>query len=65
VPLDRAVSLETEIYPTLALEGLLRGSAFDAPFIDIGTPEDFARAQTFVPDALRRYEGKAIAGEVP
>ena len=61
VPLDRAVSLETEIYPTLALEGLLRGSAFDAPFIDIGTPEDFARAQTFVPDALRRYEGKAIA----
>jgi D-glycero-D-manno-heptose 1,7-bisphosphate phosphatase len=52
VPPGRAVSIESEIYPALAAEGLLRGKVFAAPFIDIGTPEDFARAQTYVPKVL-------------
>jgi NDP-sugar pyrophosphorylase family protein len=50
---DRAVSIESEIYPALAGEGLLRGRVFDAPFIDIGTPADFARGQSFVPQLLQ------------
>jgi NDP-sugar pyrophosphorylase family protein len=49
----RAVAIESEIYPALAAEGLLRGRVFDAPFIDIGTPEDFARGQSFVPELLQ------------
>ncbi len=49
-----AVSIENEIYPAMAAEGRLFGKAYDAPFIDIGVPDDFERAQTFVPNLLRR-----------
>jgi len=49
----RSVSIEAEIYPVLAAEGQLRGRVFDAPFIDIGTPQDFTRGQSFVPQLLQ------------
>lgn len=52
IPAGRAVSIEAEIWPVLAREGRLSGRAFDRPFIDIGVPEDFARAQTFLPALL-------------
>jgi D-glycero-alpha-D-manno-heptose 1-phosphate guanylyltransferase len=39
-----AVSFETEVLPTLVLKGL-HGYSTDGFFIDIGVPEDFARAQ--------------------
>ncbi len=42
---DRAVSLEREILPALAPQKL-RAFKSDGYFIDIGIPEDFARAQT-------------------
>jgi len=48
----RAVSIEREIYPKLASQRQLRGLVYDAPFIDIGVPEDFRRAQTFIPELL-------------
>lgn len=38
IPADRPVSLEREVIPALAGEGL-RGVAFDGYFIDIGVPE--------------------------
>ncbi|CAA7618409.1 nucleotidyltransferase family protein [Magnetospirillum sp. UT-4] len=42
-------SLEADIFPALAAEGCLHGMVFDGFFIDIGVPEDLARAQTLVP----------------
>ena len=48
IPPDRAVSLEREVFPRLAREGLLRGFRQGGPFIDIGTPDSYARAEAFV-----------------
>ena len=49
VPAGRPVSLEREILPILASQSLLafKSSGF---FIDIGVPEDLARAQTILPE---------------
>jgi D-glycero-D-manno-heptose 1,7-bisphosphate phosphatase len=47
-------SLERDILPQLAAEGLIEGTVVEAPFIDIGIPDDFQRAQDFVPSILRR-----------
>lgn len=38
-------SLEADVFPTLAQEGLLYGSEYQGYFIDIGIPEDLRRAQ--------------------
>lgn len=47
-------SLERDVLPGLAREGLVEGLVVEAPFIDIGIPEDFDRAQTVVPSILKR-----------
>jgi D,D-heptose 1,7-bisphosphate phosphatase len=47
-------SLERDVLPGLAVEGLIDGCVVERPFIDIGIPEDFARAQALVPAILRR-----------
>jgi D-glycero-D-manno-heptose 1,7-bisphosphate phosphatase len=46
--------MEAEVYPKLVEVGALCGKVFDRPFIDIGVPDDFVRAQQVVPDMLRR-----------
>jgi len=38
-------SLECDVLPALAARGLLRGTVADGYFIDIGVPEDLARAR--------------------
>jgi D,D-heptose 1,7-bisphosphate phosphatase len=48
------VSLEQEVLPVLAKQGLLQGRVSQGPFIDIGLPDEFARAQTLVPEIVRR-----------
>ncbi len=48
------VSLETDVFPKLAAEEMLRGVAYDRFLLDIGIPESFAEAQTAVPAQLRR-----------
>jgi D,D-heptose 1,7-bisphosphate phosphatase len=48
------VSLEQEVLPVLAKQGLLQGLVSEGPFIDIGLPDEFARAQTLVPKIVRR-----------
>ena len=45
VPAGRAVSLEREIFPNLTA---LFGLKVPGPFLDIGTPEDYARAAAFL-----------------
>ncbi len=47
-------SLEQEIFPGLARSGALRGTAYRGYFIDIGIPDDFARADRELRRQLRR-----------
>src|SRR5215813_2589823 len=47
-------SLERDVLPVLAAEGRVEGTVIDRPFIDIGTPEDFMRAQHLVPQIVKR-----------
>ncbi|HEY9759763.1 MAG TPA: sugar phosphate nucleotidyltransferase [Oculatellaceae cyanobacterium] len=54
IPDIGVVSIEKDVFPHLASRRLLSGKVFDRPFIDIGVPEDYARAQTYIPDILRR-----------
>ena len=50
----RPCSLERDVLPTLAAEGLVEGVVHEGPFIDIGIPEDFERSQQLVPAICRR-----------
>jgi D-glycero-alpha-D-manno-heptose 1-phosphate guanylyltransferase len=47
LPADRAISLERDVFPQL-LRGRVFGVVSDGNFIDIGIPEDLARAQTLL-----------------
>jgi D-glycero-D-manno-heptose 1,7-bisphosphate phosphatase len=47
-------SLEQDIFPTLAANGAMSGTAYRGYFIDIGIPEDFARADIELSERLRR-----------
>ncbi len=47
-------SLETDVFPILAREGRLGGLTLSGRFIDIGTPEDFYRADRMVGGWRRR-----------
>jgi len=42
-------SIEQDVFPRLAVAGQLAGRIYDGYFLDIGVPEDFARAQTEIP----------------
>jgi D-glycero-D-manno-heptose 1,7-bisphosphate phosphatase len=48
------VSIERDIYPRIAVDGGLFGRSYDAPFIDIGVPDDLERAERFIPRRLTR-----------
>lgn len=50
----RPASLERDVLPTLASEGLVEGVVHQGAFIDIGIPEDFERSQRLVPAICRR-----------
>jgi D-glycero-D-manno-heptose 1,7-bisphosphate phosphatase len=54
IPGQRPWSLEQDVYPVLARSDRLYGRVYARPFLDIGVPDDFARAQTWVPRVLRR-----------
>ncbi len=47
-------SLEQAVFPRLAEKGGLRANLYDGFFIDIGVPADFERAQTELPERVRR-----------
>ena len=47
-------SLEADVMPRLAAQGVLRGTLASGYFRDIGVPEDFVRAQHEIPALLRR-----------
>jgi NDP-sugar pyrophosphorylase family protein len=52
LPADRAVSLETEVFPSLIGRGLY-GVVAQGPFLDIGTPESYAMAESFFAGVTR------------
>jgi D-glycero-D-manno-heptose 1,7-bisphosphate phosphatase len=47
-------SLEQDLFPALAAEGAMTGTSYRGYFIDIGIPEDFARAEIELTEQLRR-----------
>jgi HAD superfamily hydrolase (TIGR01662 family) len=47
-------SLEGDVLPQLARKGLLTGQAVEGYFIDIGIPDDYARAKIELPKRLHR-----------
>ena len=47
-------SLERDVLPGLAARGALRGTLADGYFVDIGVPEDLARARRDLPGRLHR-----------
>ena len=56
--LGSPASIEADLFPQLAASGRLRGIAFDGYFVDIGVPEDLARARREIPD--RRFRPAAF-----
>lgn len=42
-------SMERDVLPKLVARELVRGAVYDGRFIDVGTPEDFARGNTLLP----------------
>ncbi|HHI79265.1 MAG TPA: hypothetical protein ENK02_04750 [Planctomycetes bacterium] len=47
VPRGENLSLENQVFPSLARAGRLTGQVQYLPFIDIGTPESYAQAESF------------------
>jgi len=47
-------SLEQDVFPALAADGAMTGTSYRVYFIDIGIPEDFARADVELIEQLRR-----------
>ena len=47
-------SLEQDVFPALAAAGAMTGTSYHGYFIDIGIPEDFARADIELTERLRR-----------
>ena len=58
-PAERC-SLEIDVLPVLAKSGLLGGIPFPGRFIDIGLPEDFARANEVLPSWLKEPKHRAV-----
>ena len=53
-PPARLVARAGDVTPARGRAGGLRGRVYERPFLDIGTPQDFARAQSWLPQALTR-----------
>ena len=51
IPQGRACSIERDVFPRLIGDGLFARRFTDATFLDIGTPEDFDRAQELFGDS--------------
>jgi len=45
----RVLSLEREVFPRMAVDGLLAAAVFESDFIDIGLPETYAAAADILP----------------
>jgi mannose-1-phosphate guanylyltransferase len=64
IPAGRACSIEREIFPALAADGVLHGFPSDAYWRDIGTPASYLAAHHDVLSGALRTESPAGAGYV-
>lgn len=51
---DQKFSWEKKVLEKEAKKGNIKGIYMDAPFIDIGIPEDYKKAQTFIPNLIKK-----------
>ncbi len=52
IPKGRAVSIEREVFPKLAEEGMLYGYVFDGLWMDIGKPEEYLQINGILLDSF-------------
>lgn len=64
IPDGRAVSIEREIFPDLALDGRLRGVVDDGYWLDTGTPMLLLQANLDALDGCRKVPVTGVAGAV-
>ncbi len=50
IPPNQTVSIEKEMFPNWAKQGVLSGYQNQGNFLDIGTPDSYAQAETFFAD---------------
>lgn len=50
IPSNTICSLESQVFPLLTMQERLKGIPMAGSFIDIGVPEDYARAQFLIPN---------------
>lgn len=55
LPTQRPLSLESEVFPTLAGSGHVQVVQVQAPFLDIGTPETLYQAEVFIAQNQHRF----------
>ena len=58
IPCGTTTSLEREVFPRLVGRGLY-GVVGNGPFLDIGTPESYARAHQFMAQEAKRWQADA------
>jgi mannose-1-phosphate guanylyltransferase len=64
VPSGRAVSIEREVFPALAAEGSVYGTALPGYWLDVGTPESYLQAHRDVLERLFPTEvGEALGAD--
>lgn len=54
------ISLETELFPLFIRNEVFRCLPLGGAFIDIGIPDDYKRAQTLIPDTLKKERRPAL-----
>jgi len=64
IPEGRAVSIEREVFPTLAEGGKLYGYVFDGLWIDIGEPQDYLEINKAALDSFAIKQKRKIGKEV-
>jgi len=64
VPAGRAVSIEREVFPILAAEGSVYGTALPGYWLDVGTPESYLQAHRDVLERIFQTEvGDALGSD--
>lgn len=54
------ISIETELFPLFIKDKVFRCLPLGGAFIDIGIPDDYRRAQTLIPDTLKKERRPAL-----
>jgi mannose-1-phosphate guanylyltransferase len=63
IPEGRAVSIEYEVFPKLAEEGMLYGYVFDGLWMDIGKPEDYLKINKILIASIVNQQKSKVGNE--